>query len=262
MKNYQLNYSRINTSLFDRDIRKIKAEKIVKIVEDFSQKDLSRCRGLEIGCSTGQNINFLSTKFDECIGIDIDQDAVRFGYSNKKSNVNFFLGDAMQLPFRSDEFDVILCNHVYEHVPDSELLMKEVYRVLKHDGFCYFAAGNKFSLMEGHYHLPFLSWIPKKFANLYLRLLQRGTEYYENHLSLSGIRMLTKDFSVTDYTLKVITEPERFGAEDMISSNSIIRKIPKYVIKLLMPLIPTYIFILTKPQHEKGNNMEFPIKKV
>lgn len=250
MKEYQLNYSKINTSLFDRDIRKIKAEKISKIIKDFLQKDPLQCRCLEIGCSTGINTNYMSNTFAECIGIDIDENAVKFGHSNKKSNINFFIGDAMRLPFRSDGFDIIVCNHVYEHVPDSDLLMKELYRVLKRDGFCYFAAGNKFSLIEGHYHLPFLSWIPKPFANIYLRLLRRGTTYYENHLSLYGIRRLTRNFYVTDYTLKIITEPERFGAEDMIGHGSVIRKIPKPIIKLLMPLIPTYIFVLTKTQKE------------
>ena len=255
MKDYQRNYSKINQSLYDIDTRKIKASKIEKIIKDFSHKDLFQCRCLEIGCSTGINTNFLSDIFAECLGIDIDDEAVKFGYGKKKQNVIFFIGDAMQLPFRSDVFDVILCNHVYEHVPDSELLMKEVYRILKREGFCYFAAGNKYSLIEGHYRLPFLSWIPKSFANLYLKLLRRGTVYYENHLSLPGIKRLTRNFCVTDYTLKIISEPERFGAEDMIGPKSIIMKIPKSLIKLLMPLIPTYVFVLTKPQNgELGKN--------
>jgi SAM-dependent methyltransferase len=249
MKDYQQNYSKINQSLYAIDTRRIKAEKISKIIKDFSQKDLSQCRCLEIGCATGINTNYMSDTFAECIGIDIDDDAVKFGYSNKNFNSYFIIGDAMRLPFRYEEFDVILCNHVYEHVPDSELLMKEVYRVLKRDGCCYFAAGNKFSLIEGHYNLPFLSWIPKSFANLYLRLLWRGPVYYENHLSLFGIKKLTRNFCVTDYTLKIISEPERFGADDVICSDSLVRKIPKPLLILLTPLIPTYIFVLTKPQN-------------
>jgi len=172
MKDYQLNYSKINKSLYAIDTRRVKAEKILKIIKDFSQKDLSQCRCQEIGCSKGINTNYMSDTFAECI--DIDDDAVKFGYSNKNSHSYFIIRDAMRLPFRSNEFDVILCNNVYEHVPDSELFMTEVYRVLKQDGFCYFAAGNKFSLIGGHYHLPFLSWIPKSLANFYLRLLRRG----------------------------------------------------------------------------------------
>lgn len=170
MKDYQLNYSKINKALYDCDTRQIKAEKILKIIKDFSQKDLIQCRCLEIGCSTGINTNFLSGTFRDCIGIDIDENAVKFGYSNKKIHGHFIIGDAMQLPFRSEVFDVILCNHVYEHVPDAETLMKEVYRLLKRDGFCYFAAGNKYSLIEGHYHLPFLSWLPRPLSNVYPKI--------------------------------------------------------------------------------------------
>lgn len=255
MKDYQLNYSKINISLYDAATRKIKAEKIEKIIKDFSKKDLSRCRCLEIGCSTGINTNYLSAIFAECIGIDIDGDAVRFGYLTRRSNGHFLIGDAMQLPFRSEEFDVILCNHVYEHVPDAEFLMKEVYRILKREGFCYFAAGNKFSLIEGHYHLPFLSWPPRPLANLYLKLSQKGTVYYEKHLSLYGIKRLIRNFCTIDYTLTVISEPERFGAGDVIRPDSLVRKIPRFFMKLVMPLIPIYIFILTKTtKDQRGKN--------
>ena len=72
MKDYQLNYSKINQSLYAIDSRRVKAEKILKIIKDFSQKDLSQCRCLEIGCSTGINTNYMSDTFAECIDIDDD----------------------------------------------------------------------------------------------------------------------------------------------------------------------------------------------
>lgn len=39
--------------------------------------------------------------------------------------------DICNLPFESDAFDVILCNHVLEHIPDDTQAMKELFRVLK-----------------------------------------------------------------------------------------------------------------------------------
>lgn len=42
--------------------------------------------------------------------------------------------DICNLPFKENEFDVILCNHVLEHIPDDTKAMKELYRVLKPDG--------------------------------------------------------------------------------------------------------------------------------
>ncbi len=42
--------------------------------------------------------------------------------------------DICDLPFRDHEFDVILCNHVLEHIPDDIKAMQELYRVLKPGG--------------------------------------------------------------------------------------------------------------------------------
>ena len=43
--------------------------------------------------------------------------------------------DICNLPFNENEFDVILCNHVLEHIPDDTKAMQELYRILKPGGF-------------------------------------------------------------------------------------------------------------------------------
>ncbi|MBE7640890.1 methyltransferase domain-containing protein [Salegentibacter sp. BLCTC] len=42
--------------------------------------------------------------------------------------------DICDLPFKENEFDFILCNHVLEHIPDDNRAMQELYRVLKPGG--------------------------------------------------------------------------------------------------------------------------------
>lgn len=42
--------------------------------------------------------------------------------------------DICNLPFKDNEFDVIFCNHVLEHIPDDTKAMQELYRVLKKGG--------------------------------------------------------------------------------------------------------------------------------
>ena len=42
--------------------------------------------------------------------------------------------DICDLPFKENEFDFILCNHVLEHIPDDTRAMHELYRVLKPGG--------------------------------------------------------------------------------------------------------------------------------
>jgi ubiquinone/menaquinone biosynthesis C-methylase UbiE len=42
--------------------------------------------------------------------------------------------DITQIDWESDYFDLIICNHVLEHIPDDRKAMKELYRVLKPGG--------------------------------------------------------------------------------------------------------------------------------
>ena len=43
--------------------------------------------------------------------------------------------DICDLPFPNDSYDVILCNHVLEHIPNDTKAMEELYRVLKPGGW-------------------------------------------------------------------------------------------------------------------------------
>lgn len=43
--------------------------------------------------------------------------------------------DICNLPFDDNSFDVILCNHVLEHIPDDTKAMQELYRVMKPRGW-------------------------------------------------------------------------------------------------------------------------------
>ncbi len=42
--------------------------------------------------------------------------------------------DICNLPFKDNSYDIILCNHVLEHIPDDTKAMQELYRVLKPKG--------------------------------------------------------------------------------------------------------------------------------
>ena len=42
--------------------------------------------------------------------------------------------DLCDLPFEDNQYDLILCNHVLEHIPNDIKAMRELYRVLKKDG--------------------------------------------------------------------------------------------------------------------------------
>ncbi|RAJ14627.1 class I SAM-dependent methyltransferase [Olleya aquimaris] len=43
--------------------------------------------------------------------------------------------DICNLPFEDNSYDIILCNHVLEHIPDDTKAMQELFRVMKPGGF-------------------------------------------------------------------------------------------------------------------------------
>ncbi len=55
--------------------------------------------------------------------------------------------DIHEMPFEDNHFDVVLCNHVLEHVADDIKAMREIHRVLKPGGW---------ALMQ----VPFFSPVP------------------------------------------------------------------------------------------------------
>jgi SAM-dependent methyltransferase len=56
--------------------------------------------------------------------------------------------DITQIPYPDETFDVVLCNHVLEHVPDDRRAMRELRRVLKRDGIALLQAPLGMKLSE------------------------------------------------------------------------------------------------------------------
>ena len=52
-----------------------------------------------------------------------------------EGNVKVQKADITDIPFEENCFDVIICNHILEHIPNDALAMSELYRVLKKDGW-------------------------------------------------------------------------------------------------------------------------------
>jgi SAM-dependent methyltransferase len=51
-----------------------------------------------------------------------------------RSSVADILVDICALPFASDSFGLVICNHVLEHIPDDRRAMREILRVLRPGG--------------------------------------------------------------------------------------------------------------------------------
>lgn len=244
-RGYQYDFSATSAEMHSVAGRRRKAATMLAILAEALGPRLAEARVLNVGCSTGIIDEFLAPHVGRVTGIDIDAPAVEGARLRcRAGNTEFRVGDAMQLDFPDASFDVAICSQVYEHVPDPVRMMKEIHRVLAPGGVCYFAATNRFCIMEQHYHLPFLSVIPVPLAHLYLRLLGRGKFYHERHLTLGGLRRLTAPFRVEDFTPKVIAEPARYEAGYMIGESGLKPKLIRAFAKSAYWAFPGYLWLL------------------
>lgn len=234
--------------LLNQESRRRKATKIGAVLVDYFRTELSSKRCLDVGCSGGHITTELGRMFDTVVGIDTDRPALELARSLPETNgVVFQRSSATSLPFKTASFDVVVCNHVYEHIDDQEALFAEIFRVLRPGGVCYFSGGNRFVLVETHYRLPLLSWPPKVISNLYLRLAGRGSHYLENHHGYWALRRMVSCFVRHDYTPRILAQPATFAPDDATYRRLPTRWMPAAAIRLLAPLFPTYIWVLEKP---------------
>ena len=248
-RGYQYNFSQIlPDAMYDRESREKKARTMVAVLKDFIQTDCQSLKAIDIGCSTGIITNYLSKCFGKVIGIDIDKNAVEFAMHNfHKNNLEFTLCDSMDIKYPENTFDIAICAHVYEHVPDANRMMREIHRVLKPGGICYFAAGNRLNIKEPHYNLLFLSIVPRHLAHAYLKVTRKGWFYHEKHLTYWGLKRLVRRFDKIDYTKKIIADPAAFYADYMLPAGSAKAAIARLTARYAYWLLPTYIWMLQKP---------------
>jgi len=228
--------------LADEANRSHKAEKIKAVLRQERILPNHDLKILDIGCSFGLIIKKLASEVGYGVGVDIDQCGMR----ETADKVAFVRSDAECLPFPSSCFDIVICNHVYEHTDNPEQMLAEIERVLTPAGVCYFAGPNKFDLIEPHYSLPFLSWLPRTLADRYLRLAGRGESYAEKPYSYCAMKKLLNRFEVIDYTAKIIANPSRYKATDMLQPRSLKRFVALILFKCARFLFPSFVFVLRK----------------
>lgn len=220
---------------------------MVAVLEDCLEGTLAGSEILNVGGSAGVIDNYLADHAKKVVSVDIDTRAIQHAKTTfTKSNLDFQVADALNLPFGDASFDVVVCSQVYEHVPDPVRMFSEIQRVLKPGGLCYFAAGNRLMWNEPHYNLPLLSVLPRPLAHLYIRAAGKADHYYEKHLSYWGLRKLTAGFSMLDYTRKLISEPDKFHTAYMLPPGSLKSRVASIMSQLMYWALPGYVWVLQK----------------
>lgn len=249
-REYQYNFSSLPAGKYDVLGRERKAKTMVAVLEDHFQAPLNDLFLLNVGSSSGIIDNYLADYFRSVVSVDIDEPAIEQARNNfKKDNLSFLAGDALNLQFSDNSFDVVICSQVYEHVSNPQKMLEEIFQVLVPGGICYFAASNRLMWNEPHYNLPLLSVVPRPLAHLYVRLMKKGRQYHELHYTYWGLKNLVRQFIVHDVTLKLICNPLKYRIDYMVPPGSTKAIIAKLIAEKLVWLTPGYVWLLQKPSN-------------
>lgn len=88
-------------------------------------------------------------------------------------NLAALVGAGEALPFEARRFDAVACWDVLEHVQKPDRLLSEIARVLDENGVAFMTVINRYALVDPHYHLRFVNYLPRPLGERYIRMRQR-----------------------------------------------------------------------------------------
>ncbi len=159
-------------------------ERLLNLVRAYSHNS----RVLEVGCGAARLSCLLASKGFLTIGLDYSESALKAAQQNyylKHNEGQFVLGDAYNLPFPDESFEIVLSTGLLEHFADPQPVVDEMVRVLKKGGLFYSdIVPKKFSLFRS---LNFISNFHAK-ETIYEKKISRGDVIA--HLNKAGLQTI------------------------------------------------------------------------
>lgn len=149
-----MNLEKYNASMYDKfgkEYQKTRDEKrperlfneflevpsMIKAVGNIKGKKL-----LDVGCGAGVHAKIYSKKGAKVYGLDISKTMIDMA-KIKCPNVEFKVGSILNLPYKSNTFDIVTVSLAIHYVKDIGKVMKELNRVLKSHGLLFFSTGSQ-----------------------------------------------------------------------------------------------------------------------
>ena len=230
--------------MLDVASRELKAIKIARLIGAGPGQPARRL--LEVGTGSGGIAHYFGSAGTMGWNVEaVDVEDVRL----VSDGYRFTRVEGVELPFDDDSFDVVLSNHVIEHVGDAQQQarhLRELRRVLRPGGTGYLAVPCRWMLVEPHFGLPFLSWLPQSVADFYVRVAGKGSHYDCRPLTVGGLERILRGAGFAfrqshGEALRITFALENPNARIY---GWLIKQLPDVVYALIRRAFPTLIYIL------------------
>ena len=150
--------------------RLLENEKVVRILRNqtkilWPQERLTlKSHGLQKGmriadicCGSGDFLIHLSKEFEPSYACGVDHSKISIVHARKVcknlnlKNIEFVIGDATSLLLEDESFDFVSCRLSLQVFPNPELILKEMYRILKPGGRIYIVNEDYGMIIASHY---------------------------------------------------------------------------------------------------------------
>jgi len=222
--------------------RKAKAQKILEIISEsllLNHPQGYRPKLLDIGTGNGE-IAFHLGKEYEVFSVDIiDQRQIYNGYSFTRLENEI-------LPFPNQSFDIIVSNHIIEHVVNADLHLAEISRLIRDDGLVYLATPNRLWPWEVHYRIFFLHYLP---APIFLLLMKRLDRYHEDVFLINWFSLnqkITKDFILISFSERICKWPHQYYMNCTQTIARLLSYCPLWLYRFFTFIHPTFVVVLRK----------------
>jgi SAM-dependent methyltransferase len=102
---------------------------------EFARPHCSGRDVLDAGCGVGYGAAYLAEQARRVVGVDRSEEAIAYARGRYGArNVDFVVGDLLELDQPDDAFDVVCAFETIEHLPDQERFLGQVHRVLRPGG--------------------------------------------------------------------------------------------------------------------------------
>ena len=114
---------------------------IKKLVKQMQMLDLPDALNiLEIGCGIGSVSAYLADNYCAKVwGTDFDSDEIEIARKlhSENNHLKYQVEDASDLSFKNEQFDMVVSQNVFHHIPKWDKAIYEISRVLKINGYLF-----------------------------------------------------------------------------------------------------------------------------